>query len=136
MARRVVPNKITRHSASVALELLENGVLCCAVAGPITSATLLHFRAQTLARYAGSFSAMVVDYRRASVAMDGGTLTALGAAADALPMPLAFVVTDADVDMFMEHAARMALRRMSRRVFTESAAAVLWASQANLRAAE
>ena len=126
-----MPTKITRHSASVILDLLDNGVLCCTVAGPITLATLQHFRAQALLRFGGRLTAMVADYRAAALAMDGNALTMLGSAADSLPMPLAFVVTSAAVDMFMEHSARMALRRMSRRVFTEAGAAVLWASQAS-----
>ncbi len=119
--------KITRHSASAALEMLSDGVLVVRLAGPLTGEALLHFKAQIVALHGPDIRAFVADYTRSTIALTGAELDAVleGEAEDAAPaMPAALVVRPADCALFKGHALRVAgSHGIIRRVFSAEAQA-------------
>lgn len=131
--------KITRHSASAALEMLPDGVLIVRLAGPLTGEALLHFKAQIVAMHGPSIRGYVADYTRATIALTGAELDAVlegepGGSAPA--MPAALVVRAECLPLFAGHCIRMAATGRLRQVFTNSAAAASWAAlEAGLHAA-
>jgi len=124
--------RITRHSASVALEMLPSGVLVVRLAGPLTGEALQHFKREIVARHGPDIRAYVADYARATIALTGAELDAVleGEAEDSPPtMPAAMVVPDSLIGPFRGHAARMAGRAIVRRLFPELAPALAWATR-------
>lgn len=80
--------------------------------------------------------AIVQDWRSAVVAFSGADLSLAPQWAEAelaLQLPTALVVSPAVVDLFREHARRMATHGIFRRVFAEPEGARQWA-QARLSA--
>lgn len=122
--------KITRHSASAALEMLPDGVLIVRLGGPITVDSLLHFKAAIVSLHGSEIRAYVADYTRATIALTGAELDAVleGEPGDAPPsMPAAMVVHPDNLELFIGHASRMALRGVFRRVEVSMQAAEAWA---------
>lgn len=125
-----MPNRITRHSASAALEMLPDGVLVVRLTGPLTGDALQHFKAEIVARHGPQIRAFVADYTAAMVALSGPDLDAVleGENPGSAPsMPAAMVVRAEVADTFGQHAARMALHGIRRRVFLEAEPALSWA---------
>ena len=123
--------KITRHSASAALEMLPDGVLIVRLAGPLTGEALLHFKAQIVAMHGPSIRAFVADYTRATIALTGAELDAVmeGEPDHSAPaMPAAMVVRTECLPLFAGHCIRMAARGRLRQVFTSFDGAASWAS--------
>lgn len=124
--------KITRHSASAALEMLPDGVLVVRLTGPLTGEALLHFKAEIVRLHGPEIRAFVADYRAAIIALDGAELDAVleGETDGSAPsMPAALLVRALDVKVFEGHAARMALLRIRRRVFAGPGPALAWVRQ-------
>lgn len=122
-------NKITRHSASAALEMLPSGVLVVRLMGPLTGDALLHFKREILARHGPDIRAFVADYTGAAIALTGADLDRVleGEAADSGPgLPAALVVVADQERLFLGHALRMAARGVLRQVFTDHQSALCW----------
>ena len=125
-------NRVTRHSASAVLEMLENGVLLVRLSGPLTSETMMHFKREIISRHCGSIRAYVADYRSAVVALTGVELDAVldGEAPDAtVCLPAAIVSGGSATSVFLGHTMRMAERGVMRLVFTDPAQAQEWAAR-------
>lgn len=124
--------KLTRHSASAALEMRPDGVLVVRLAGPLTGDTLQHFKAQIVALHGSEVRAFVADYTRGVVALSGSDLDAVldGEEPDNGPgLPAGMVVTQDQQRLFLEHALRMASRGVLRQVFTSLPQALGWAQR-------
>lgn len=125
--------KITRHSASAALEMLPDGVLVVRLAGPLTGETLMHFKAEIVRLHGPDIRAFVVDYRAAIIALDGAELDAVleGEPDGSAPsMPAAMIVRLESVAVFRGHALRMAGGHgITRRVFVDASPAMAWAQE-------
>lgn len=122
--------KITRHSASAALDMQPDGVLVVRMAGPLTADALHHFKARIIERHGATVRAFVADYRGAAIALDGAALDAVleGEPEGSAPtLPAAMVVRAEHLDLFIGHASRMALRGVFRRVEVAPEAAMAWA---------
>lgn len=131
-----MPNRITRHSASAALELLPDGVLIVRLAGPLTGDALLYFKAQIVARHGPDIRAFVADYTGAIIAMDGADLDAVldGEAESAPGLPAAIICRPESNGLFKGHALRMAGHHgITRRVFNSAGPALAWAQEAARR---
>ena len=127
-----MPKKITRHSASAALELLPDGVLIVRLTGPLTGEALMTVKAGILADYApDAIRAFVVDYTAAIIALTGEQLDQVleGEAGRVPGLPAAMVVRRSDVGLFGWHAIRMAMHGNVRQVFTDHGQAVRWAAR-------
>ncbi len=126
--------KITRHSASAALEMLPDGVLVVRMCGLLTGEALMHFKAEIVARHGPDIRAFVADYTGAAIALTGADLDAvLGGEPNgsALTMPAALIVRPESNGLFKAHALRMAgLHGTTRRVFNCDAQALAWVREA------
>lgn len=122
--------RITRHSASAALEMLPDGVLVVRLAGPLTGEALLYFKAEIVRLELPAFGAFLVDYTRAVIALDGTELDAvlegemIGAR---VSLPAAMLVQTDELDTFLGHSVRMVNHGLIRQVFTEKPPALAWA---------
>lgn len=122
--------KITHHSASALVDLMQHGVLLVRLCGPLTGPALLAFKAVIVERSGALARAYVADYSRAAIALDGAQLDLVleGEAEGSAPtMPAALVVRPEDVDLFAGHAMRQALLGRTRQVFTDESLAMRWA---------
>lgn len=122
--------KITRHSASAALDMRPDGVLIIGLYGPLTADALAHFKVEIVREHGQSIRAFVADYTRAAIAMSGHDLDAVldGECGDSAPaMPAAMLVKGDHLALFLGHATRMAQRGIVRRVFIDRAPALEWA---------
>lgn len=129
--------KITRYSASAALDLLPGGVLTVRLCGPLTADSLLHFKAEIVALHGPQIRAFVADYTKATIAVTGADLDAVlegDPDGSASAMPAAMVVRPESNQLFKAHALRMAgLRSITRRVFNFDEPALAWAREAAAR---
>ncbi len=125
--------KITRHSASAALELLPDGVLVVRLAGPLTRAALMTVKAGIVADYPpDAIRAFVADYTAAIIALTGDELDGVLEGeqyAAAASRPAALIVTPPTERLFIGHCVRMAEHGIIRQVFSEEAPALRWASR-------
>ena len=115
------------------MKLLENGVLSVRLRGPLTRAVLRGAKAAVLGEFAGRhIAAFVVDFRCAVVAVGGDDLDATLEGerhGTILGPPAALIVSPVVLPMFAAHAMRMAQLGIVRRVFTDWASALRWASR-------
>lgn len=124
--------RITRHSASAALEMLPDGVLVVKMAGPLTGEALLYFKTEIVRLHGPDIRAFVADYRAAIIALDGAELDAVleGEAGESAPsMPAAMIVSAINLAVFSGHAARMAGNGVVRMVFMQPGPALTWANR-------
>lgn len=121
--------RITRHSASAALEMLPDGVLVVRLCGPLTGEALLYFKTEIVRLHGPDIRAFVADYRAAIIAVNGAELDAVleGESDGSAPsMPAALVVTEGAVELFTSHCVRMAHAGIARRAFISTASALAW----------
>lgn len=110
-------------------EWIGDGVLSIRLEGMLTAETLMEAK-HTIAQGALGVRAFVADYRACVVALDGAGLDAVlaGERPGATPtMPAAMIVGPLHTELFMGHAARMALHSRFRRVFSDPGPAGEWA---------
>lgn len=132
-----MPNRITRHSAVAALELLSDGVLIVRLTGPLTGDALMAVKTGILADYShAQIRGFVVDYTGAAVALTGEQLDqVLEGEADRVPgLPAAMICRPECNSLFKGHALRMAGKHaITRRVFNEAEPALAWVREAAQR---
>jgi hypothetical protein len=127
-------------SAGMKWGIDRGSVLLVRLCGLVTADDLMRFKAALVDLTQGvQICAIVADYTRAVLALDGESLDAVleGESAPGVPsLPAAMVVPPAAVEMFVGHAIRMAGAGVTRRVFVESAPALAWAQGHALRLKE
>ncbi len=114
---------LARDGIIITFRGVQSDILWATVYGVHTSESLM--RARAAGRHAVG-SVFVTDYRHAAVLLDLDGVAAL-TSADLICAPGAFLVSEPQLDIFVEYAKRVLARGIVRRVFTCDALALEWA---------
>lgn len=122
---------LSKHqSTSVQMHMLKNGAAHLVIRGPLSRRGLEWLKAEVSNSQGGkAATGFLADCRGVTVAFTGEDLDAATAGTgphDPASLPVAMLVRSDQRETFRLHCIRMALRGMSRRVFTEQAEATAW----------
>lgn len=121
--------RINRHSASASVNI-QCGVLVIELSGPVTSDALSQFLVEIDRRDAWVLAAVVLDFSRSAVMLDGvGLDRSLPTSSRTASLPTAMVAPVDLVLTFAHHALRCAGQNAIRQVFCECAPAHRWAQR-------
>lgn len=126
---------VTCGSGAVRVELVRSGVLYGRMSGVITIGTLSAMSAERQRQMPGMPAAAVIDYRHAVVAFSARQLSnwMRDQGAGFRCVPSALVAHEEYVDLFLQHAADMAVSAVNRQVFLDPLQALDWATAHGVR---